>query len=66
LPESIARECSLHGLPAPVRIDADRECARIEFDTAVAGPVLLGEGCHHGNGLFEADGGDREDMISFA
>jgi len=53
LSESVARECSLHGLPAPARIEADRDRVRIEFDTAVAGPVLLGDDCHHGYGLFE-------------
>lgn len=55
LSESVARECSLHGLPAPARIEADRDRVRIEFDTAVAGPVLLGDECHHGYGLFEAE-----------
>ena len=58
LSESVARECSLHGLPAPARIDADTARVRIEFETAVIGPVLLGDACHHGYGLFE---GEREE-----
>lgn len=67
LSESVARECSLHGLPAPARIEADSNRVRIEFDTAVAGPVLLGDECHHGYGLFESSAVDADgERLNFA
>jgi CRISPR-associated protein Csb2 len=55
LEESLRRECSLHGLPDPAQVRVADGRVRIEFDAAVSGPVLLGEGCHHGYGLFEAE-----------
>jgi len=59
----VRAECRRAGLPRPRRIDVSHVQARhdrglcghvtIEFDVAVAGPILLGRTRHKGGGLFQ-------------
>lgn len=60
LREDVLAECRRRGLPNPraVEIEEASEGAigavhvRIDFAVAVSGPILLGRGCHRGEGLF--------------
>ena len=65
LKADLATECARRGLPKPRRIDVSdfrvgprggqpTATLKLHFAVAVRGPLLLGLGCHAGDGLFHA------------